>query len=105
MNINYIFNSKETYLNAAKAWKENYAKLTIEARELRKQYNEAQSVFSKTPLYNNNTAYWAAFHVVEKARSARASLREEANEALADRFAMKEEARTQWEAAKLQPVE
>jgi len=104
-NPNYIFADRETYLIAAKAWKENYAELTIEARKLRKAYNDAQSAFSKTPLYNNSTAYWAAYKIMEHAREARATLRREANEALADRFEMKEEARKQWDLAKLQPVE
>lgn len=100
MTTQYTFNSKETYLAARAEWKANYAHLTEQARKLRAEYNESQSLFAKTPSYNNHTAYWAAYKEVQKIRDERDTLRREANTALADLFNMKQEAAAQWEAAR-----
>lgn len=108
MNVTQLFNSKETYLAARADWKANYARLTVAAREARKEFNDAASAFSKAGPYHwgksyaapENAAYHATFKAMDAARTKRALLRCEANEALADLAAMKEEAARQWLASK-----
>lgn len=96
MNVNYIFNSKETYLAARAAWKANYAQLTLDIRAARAAYNKAQSEASKVPMYNNHGPYWAAQKLIDTTRDARQALRREANNAIAELVEMKEEAARQW---------
>jgi len=93
------FNSKETYLAARAEWKANYNRLTEESRKLRQEFKDAASLFGKTS-YRDHTAYWANYRAAEALREQRDALRREANVALADLFAMKEEAAAQWEAAR-----
>jgi len=92
------FNSKETYLAARAEWKENYARLTQQAREQRIEFNVAMSEFSKE---YNKTGKWPRdeYKRLEAARSARAAIRHEANQALAELVEMKEEAARQWRLA------
>ena len=98
------FNSRETYLDARKAWKENYARLTIESREARSAYHDAQRELAKAPYdyrlnYNENTANRIAAKNVFEAMKARWDIRGQANAALADLGLMKAEAAKQWQAA------
>lgn len=100
------FNSKETYLAARAEWKANYARLTTQAREARKEFNEAARVFSKSGRYmyghaHDNTAFLAAEKALYAARSTRNSIRVEANNELADLAEMKIEACRQWKAKML----
>ena len=106
MNINYIFNSKETYLAARASWKAAYIQLTTDARQARREFNAAASLFSKTGRYTyargaDNSAYNEAWKIMDKARSNREVIRREANEALAELVEMKKEAARQWQAAHL----
>jgi hypothetical protein len=94
------FNSKETYLAARAEWKENYARITKEAREQRAEFNAAMSDFGKK--YSKNMRWSEVrdeYKRLETARSARAGLRYEATQALADLAEMKEEAARQWRLA------
>lgn len=93
------FNTKETYLAARAEWKANYARLTTEARATRREFIEAASLFNKTS-YRDHTAYWANYRAMEALRGKRDDIRREANTALADLFAMRQEAAAQWEAAR-----
>jgi len=109
MNVTQLFNSKETYLAARADWKANYARLTVEAREARKAFNDAAAAFSKIGSYRwnlgysspENAAYNAAYKVMNDARTNRAVIRREANDALNDLVEMKKEAASQWMAKHL----
>ena len=92
--------TKETYLAARAEWKANYAQLTLDARRLRAEFNEAQRVFAKTPAYNYHSGYWAAHKAVEQLRSERAALRYEAYTQINVRAQMKEDAAMSWEASR-----
>lgn len=102
MTITYTFNSKETYLAARAEWKANYAQLTIDAREARREYNNAQKEFSKAPAYvygagaEVNKQHREAERKIWDTLKARAQIRDKANNALAELDEMKREAGAQW---------
>jgi predicted nucleic acid-binding Zn-ribbon protein len=110
----FNFNSKETYFQARAEWKANYARLTTEAREVRREFNDAQRTFSKIPAYNYrayspaekeaNALNAAADKAVYTLRRNREEIRQEANAALEELVEMKAEANRQWLASQLIPA-
>ena len=99
------FNSKETYLAARTECKANQARLTLEARAARVTFNEAARGFSKVGLFHWPSTpakdYTEAYKIMAEARSRRAAIRCDANDALEELKAMKVEATSQWAEARV----
>lgn len=91
------FNSRETYLNAVRIWKSDYKEASQRARDLKVEFKEAQRNLDKIP-YGNAPGRSVAYRKVEALRSERYTLRSRANEMLATRQAMKEDAQRQYKA-------
>lgn len=96
--MNYFnFNSRETYIVAAAQWKADYAELSQKIRDTRKLFNDAQRAYAKVQYGKSS---WAEWKEVEKFRSEKASLRDQATYMISDRISMKEMAQAQYEEAK-----
>lgn len=83
------FDSRETYLAQAAAWKAEYAAHAQRIRDIRKAFREAQSACDKGA---------GSSLAVERLRHERAMLRSAATAMLCERAASKQEAARQWAA-------
>jgi alpha-amylase/alpha-mannosidase (GH57 family) len=93
----FNFNSRETYIAAAAQWKADYKDLSQKIRDVRKQFNDAQKVFAKSSTREGT--YWPAWKEVERLRSERDGLRNQATYMIDGRISMKAQAQEQYEAS------
>ena len=87
--MKFDFDSRETYLAQAAAWKAEYAAHAQRIRDIRKAFREAQSACDKGA---------GSSLAVERLRHERAVLRNAATAMLCERAASKQEAARQWAA-------
>lgn len=87
--MKFDFDSRETYLAQAAAWKAGYAAHAQRIRDIRKAFREAQSACDKGA---------GSSLAVERLRGERAVLRNTATTMLCERAASKQEAARQWAA-------
>ena len=92
--------TKAQYLEAPAAWKASYKSITVDIRQAKVEYREAQKAFAKHGPYNynqssadeKNKAYLVAQRDMLRAMNHRDALRYKATELIEQRIAMKEEA-------------